>query len=99
MDQQSLLKKLSMQFSEGWKLLIQPPRMDYTSDDLGPITQMISGVKYNRVDFTIANREKKRLDCSFFHSEEIHCNPIKSDQASTNGSSLDTSEFSSGFTR
>lgn len=49
-----------------WKLIIRPPRSEYTVADLGPIKFRIGTKAFRRMDLQITNDRGLQLECSHF---------------------------------
>lgn len=100
-DNSTMFQKLSSQFSQGWKLLIQPQKHEYALEELGRPVIVLNGAKYNRHDYSVGNRRGQRLECSYFECMELigqGKEDIGTGNASTRvGSSAYNSEQSNGF--
>lgn len=100
------MDKIGDGYNNMWKLLIQPNRMEYYAEYLGPTNQVINGAVYQRHDYTLTNSRNQRLACSFFGLTEPHANgkahkPKQSnslsfliDNSYGSGSGSNTREFS-----
>eukprot|EP01017_Pseudomicrothorax_dubius_P046844 TRINITY_DN8312_c0_g1_i1.p1 TRINITY_DN8312_c0_g1~~TRINITY_DN8312_c0_g1_i1.p1 ORF type:complete len:137 (+),score=12.76 TRINITY_DN8312_c0_g1_i1:176-586(+) len=72
----SLFDKLG-KFSELYKILIRPPRKQYSLRDLGKADFHIGQVRVARADFSVANRRNETLQGSIFTPQmPIACRTI-----------------------
>lgn len=65
-------------YSKGWKAIVRPPRTKYEYFRLGPEKEIIpqvdrkktpdlpSQVEVKRIDFSIKNKKRQKIQCSFF---------------------------------
>ncbi len=76
----SLLKKLFGGFYDDlWKAVIRPNRDKYKEQDLGPDKFELNGKCYKRSDFSLMNKRKLKIICSFWEpfdeEREYDCLP------------------------
>lgn len=68
-------------YEDLWKAIIRPPRDDYKLTDMGieysitkgPTHILVEGVKVIRQDFQLVNKQKIKLECSFFEPLDRPC--------------------------
>ena len=89
MDQRDMgiFDKISQGYSNLWKLLIKPDRVDYSMFNLGPPMRYIGSKFYKRHDYQIVNQKGHLLECSYFE-------PVRVDKAdnSSNSTGLGNSD-------
>ncbi len=53
-------------YSQFWRAIIRPPRDPYKTEDLGPKSFIIEGIRMQRTDLELKNPRGHILKCSFF---------------------------------
>jgi hypothetical protein len=96
-EELGLMDKIGDGYNNMWKLLIQPNRMEYYAEYLGPNSQVINGVVYLRHDYAVINSRNQKLCCSFFgiSDPQAHGQPSKG-KHSTSCSFLIDNSYGSG---
>lgn len=54
-----------------WKMIIRPPRANYTTVDLGPNRFLVEDIPHQRVDLQLENERGMKLECSHYRPEDI----------------------------
>lgn len=57
-------------FEEAWKNIISPPQIRCKMAALGPKERLVAGITVVRIDFSVLNRNGKRIEGFLFHAPQ-----------------------------